>query len=820
MQVSLKWLRDYLDVDLSPEELAERLTMAGLEVDSLCRIESAFTGIKVARIVSLHPHPQADKLSLCEVTTGEATFPVVCGATNIHVGDIVPLAGVGATLPGGDVIRSAKIRGERSEGMLCSEEELGIGADASGIMILPTDLALGADLAEALDLNDTVLDIGVTPNRSDCLSIIGVAREVAAITGKKLRYPSLAVAENNEDIRGITSVSIEDPDLCPRYTARVIKNVRIGPSPFWLRRRLEAVGLRSINNIVDVANFVMMELGQPLHAFDFRFLEEGRIVVRRSRAGETFISLDEKERVLRADTLMICDGVKPVAIGGVMGGLNSEVKDDTEMILLESAYFSPSSIRRTSRALGMGTDAAFRFERGIDPEGVIRALDRAAGLMAELSGGTVCRGVIDLYPRIVSTAKDIPLRLNRIREILGVEIEKKDVERILSSLEMTVEPPAEGAFIGDAIMAAFGVSISHEDFRVTPPTCRVDIVREIDLIEEIARLHGYDRVPATLPAVSMIAGSADGKSRVEAKVREIMTGAGYQEVINYSFVAPDAVDQLGLPETDERRLHVRIRNPLTEEQAVMRTTLVESLLSNVRRNVDVGCFDLKIFETGRTFIHQGEGKQPWERNRAALLIAGRRYEDRWHFQELRADFYDLKGCVENILDALRIEGPSFRESQGEPFLHPGKSCDLFAGEVKIGFLGEVHPDVMARMDLTGTAMVCELDMDLLAANYSAKAAFRNIPRFPSSSRDVAFLVRREVTAAQMLRSATDSAEELLEKVKIFDVYEGKNIAEGMRSLGLRFSYRHADRTLTDDEVSEAHARIVQKMVQATGASIR
>jgi phenylalanyl-tRNA synthetase beta chain len=802
MQVSLKWLKDYVDLDVAPEELAERLTMAGLEVDSLRRIEPAFGGVKIARIISLRPHPQADQLSLCQVDVGDATFPVVCGATNIRVGDIVPLAQVGGALPNGSVIRSARIRGEASEGMLCSEEELGIGSDASGIMILPSDLPLGKELADALDLYDTVLDIGVTPNRSDCLSILGVAREVAAIMGKKLRYPSVFVTENDEEIERITSVSIDDPDLCPRYTARVIKNVRIGPSPFWMRRRLEAIGLRSINNIVDVTNFVMMELGQPLHAFDFRFLEERRIVVRRSRAGETLVSLDEKERLLPADTLMICDGVKPVAIGGVMGGFNSEIQNDTETILLESAYFNPLSIRRTARALGMGTDAAFRFERGIDPGGVIRALDRAAGLMAELSGGAVCRGVIDQYPRIVPSAKDIPLRLERVKDVLGIAVDEADVLRILRNLEMTVEPAGEGSF------------------RVTPPTFRVDLEREIDLIEEIVRLHGYDRVPATLPAVSVIAGIAEGKRVVEARIREIMTGAGYQEVINYSFVSPDAVEQLGLPETDERRLHVRIRNPLTEEQAVMRTTIVHSLLCNARRNANGGCFDLKVFETGRTFVRQGERELPREHNRAAFLITGRRYEDRWHFHDLQADFFDLKGCVENILDALRIAAPAFRAGVTEPFLHPGKSCGVFDGDTQIGFLGEVHPDVLTRMGLTGMVVVCELDLDLIAERFSAKASFRNLPRFPLSSRDVAFLVRREMAAAEMLRSATDSVEELLEKVQIFDVYEGTNIPAGMKSLGLRFSYRGADRTLTDDEVNEVHARIVQKIVHASGASIR
>ena len=804
MLVSLKWLRDYVDVDVSPEELAELLTMAGLEVDSLEGTGPAFSEVRVARILSVKSHPDADNLSLCEVTTGEATYPVVCGARNISVGDTVPLAQVGATLPGGYVIRSSKIRGEASEGMLCSEEELGVGGDASGIMLLPSDLPLGEDLAEALDLRDTVLDIGVTPNRPDCLSIIGVAREVAAITGKELRYPPSGVMETDEDIRGVTSVSILDPDLCPRYTARIIKGVRIGPSPFWMRRRLEAVGLRSINNIVDVTNFVMVEMGQPLHAFDFRFLEEGRIVVRRSREGEQFVSLDGKERSLRADTLMICDGVKPVAIGGVMGGLNSEVQSDTETILLESAYFDPSSIRRTSRALAMGTDAAFRFERGIDPEGVIRALDRAARLMAELSGGTVCANAIDQYPRRVETACDIPLHVQRVRDILGTAVPEAEMIRILKSLEMAVEPAGDG----------------EGAFKVTPPTCRVDITREIDLIEEIARLYGYDRVPVTLPAVSVVAGITDGKRTVEERVREIMTGAGYGEAINYSFIAPEAVDQLGLGETDERRCQVRIRNPLTEEQAVMRTTMIYSLLLNAKRNADVGRFDLKIFEVGRTFIRHEEGKQPLEQNRMACLIKGLRYEDRWHSRDLHADFYDMKGCVENILDALRIPAPSFKSGIHEAFLHPGKSCGVFSGKEPVGFLGEIHPDVLSRVDLTGPIVVCELDLDRLTEYYSAKAPFRSIPRFPSSSRDVAFLIRRELEAEELLRLAKDFPEELLEKVQIFDVYEGQNIPAGMKSLGLRFSYRSAERTLTDEEVNEIHGGIVQKIVQATEASVR
>lgn len=399
MKVSLNWLRDYIDIDLTPEMLAHRLTMAGLEVESISRVSPGFTGVVVAKIRAVRPHPQGGKLSLCEVITGSGTVPIVCGAPNVREGILVPLAKVGATIPGGYTIKSSRIRGEVSEGMLCSEEELGIGEDAAGILVLPETLHPGQDLAAALNLEDTVLEVSITPNRPDCLSILGIAREVAALTGARVRYPETSIDESGETIHDLTSVDILDPDLCPRYTARMVKGITIAPSPGWMRLRLEASGMRAINNAVDVTNFVMLECGQPLHAFDFRFLEEGRIVVRGSRDGEEFTSLDEKVRTLDAKTLMICDGVKPVAIAGIMGGLNSEVKEDTETILLESAYFTPSSIRRSSKRLGLSTEAAYRFERGIDPEGVLFALNRSARLLAQLSGGRVCRGLIDAYPK-------------------------------------------------------------------------------------------------------------------------------------------------------------------------------------------------------------------------------------------------------------------------------------------------------------------------------------------------------------------------------------------------------------------------------------
>ncbi len=804
MLVSLRWLKDYVDVELGSGELADRLTMAGLEVDSVKEVAPEFTNVVVAKILSIRSHPAADKLSLCEVTTGDKVHSVVCGAKNMNVGDIVPLALVGATIPGGYTIKSSIIRGEKSYGMLCSEDELGLGEDASGIMILSEGLFPGENLTDALDLKDIVFDIGITPNRSDCLGIIGIAREVAVITGKKLRYPGIVIAESEEDIADITSVEILDPDLCPRYTARLIKNVNVGPSPRWMRLRLEAVGLRAINNIVDITNFVMMEFGQPLHAFDFRFLEERKIIVRGAQEGEGFVSLDGKERILRADTLMICDGVKPVAVAGIMGGLNSEVIDDTETVLLESAYFDPTSIRKTSKWLGMSTDASFRFERGVDPEGVVRASARAAQLIASLSGGKICRNYIDQYPRRIKSFKNVPLRVKKVSEVLGVKVKAAEIKKILRSLEMSVNMTEGGKY------------------HVTPPTFRVDISREIDLIEEIVRIHGYDSIPITLPAVSMRSEVRSKENTLEDKIRNILNGQGYSEVINYSFSTPVAANIFGLKKDDEGRKFVIIKNPLTEDQSVMRTGLVYGLLDTMRKNVNVGCFDLKIFEKGKVYILEEKGKLPLENERIAGLITGSRYDNLWYFKGLLSDFYDLKGCVENLFEGLMIKNVKFKTDAKMSFLHPGKSCGVFVDDKEIGFVGEVHPEVLEKMDLKRSAVVFELDFDFIAKLYNntEKAVYREIPKFPSITRDVAFLVGRDVEVGRLHNLVFEENEDLLEKVVVFDVYQGKNIPDDMKSLALRFTYRSPDKTLTDDEVDEVHDRIAERIVYLTKAKIR
>jgi phenylalanyl-tRNA synthetase beta chain len=803
MLVSLKWLKDYVDIESTVEELAHRLTMAGLEVDEIKTIHPQFSGVVVAKILSVKPHPSADRLSLCNVSDGTENYAVVCGAKNIAPGDIVPLAKVGAVIPGGYTIKSSVLRGEKSDGMLCSEKELEIGDDESGIMHLHDDLVLGLPLEVALNIEDTVFDVNVTPNRSDCLSMIGMAREVAAITGKKMKLPSVKIKESSEDINALTSVKIIDSDICPRYTARIIKNVEVKSSPVWMKTRLEAAGLRAINNIVDVTNFVMLEMGQPLHAFDFRFLEEGRIVVRKSRENEEFISLDEKSRQLPADTLLICDGVKPVAIGGIMGGLNSEVKEDTQVVFLESAYFNPPSIRRSARKLAMPTDAAFRFERGIDPEGVVKALNRAAQLIADFSGGSVCKNYIDEYPKKIVPTQNIPLRLYRIREVIGIEIGSKDVVKILRSIGMTVKQEGRGRYL------------------VTPPTGRVDILREIDLIEEVIRLYGYDRVPVTLPAVAVTEMEIVPRLELEEKIRQLLIGSGYTEIVNYSFGSPQASDILCLPGHDERRLSVRIKNPLGEDFSAMRTTIIYSLLEAAKRNANNGSFDLKIFEIGRIFLNRNDGSQlPEEKNMFAGLLTGKITDDLWGSNKA-VDFYTLKGSLENIFIDLKINNCRYDSRNIEPFLHPGKSCGIFLDDKQIGFMGEVHPDVREKIDLKNNVYVFEINLDLLDTAYlGGNISYQGISKYPAVTRDAAFIIPYTMEADRMLNIVLGQKEDLLENVSIFDVYSDKGFTEGTKSLGLRFSYRASDRTLTDLEASTVHDRIVQKTVTLTGAKIR
>lgn len=801
MIISLSWLRDYVDIDIAPKELANILTMAGFEVEAVSEKRPSFSGVVTAEIISISPHPQADHLSLCRVSTGTNSFEVVCGAKNIFVGAKVPFAQEGAKL-GSTIIKTTRIREAISQGMLCSEAELEIGSDATGILILPEGVSLGEPLEEVLPIRDVIFEINVTPNRPDCLSVLGLAREVAALTGKTLRYPDFTVREGEGDISQLASVEILAAELCPRYSARLILDVKVDRSPLWLRQRLEAVGLRAINNIVDVTNYVMLELGQPLHAFDYDLLTGGRIVVRGAREGESFTTLDGKERTLRADTLMICDGEKPVAVAGIMGGLNSEVREDTSRVLLESAYFNPQSIRRTAKWLGMSTDASFRFERGVDISGVITALNRAARMIAELGGGVVLRNYIDQYPRKLKTAVDIPMRVERVKNVLGFDLTQKEMVEVLRSLEMTVTEDKEGYCL------------------VTPPTFRIDITREVDLIEEIARYYGYDRIPVTLPAIAVNPIERDPLDLVISKSREVLIGFGYTEVINYTFVSPTFADMLNLPTSDPRRRLVVINNPLSDEQSVMRPTIVYSLLENSRRNFNVGTRDQRFFEIGRVFLKTSAGCLPEEHNYLTALLAGSRWERSWAYPQQRADFYDLKGCVSGLFAALKIDDVRYNSALREPFLHPGRSCGILIKEQPVGFLGELLPEVSERFDLAECPILFELDLDRLTGFVMDKLNYQEVSRYPACIRDVAFVVGGEMESITIMDVVKSMKEELLEDVSIFDLYEGPGIPSGTKSLGLRFSYRSLNRTLTDEEVNGIHGKVVKKIIELTGVKIR
>ncbi|MGQ9922255.1 MAG: phenylalanine--tRNA ligase subunit beta, partial [Desulfobacca sp.] len=598
MRLSINWLRDFVPLPVSPQELAEKLTLAGLEIDALETLTPAFTGVVVARALAVEPHPQADRLQLVLVDDGREQHRVVCGAPNVQAGGLYALAPPGAVLADGKPLKAAKIRGILSDGMLCAEDELGLSDDHSGLLALPPQTPVGADLAEILGLHDVVLDVAVTPNRPDCLSVLGLAREVAALYDVPLHLPQIELIEDPEPVARYAQVTIADPENCPRYTARLVVDLEVRPSPFWLRRRLQVSGLRPINNLVDVTNYVMLEYGQPLHAFDFHCLRQGRIVVRRPGAAETaFTTLDGQSRPLVHETLLICDAEQPVAIAGVMGGLDSEVTTATKQVLIESAYFHPPSIRKTAKRLGLSSESAYRFERGVDPEGVIPALNRAAQLMAALGSGRILRGLLDACPRPLSRPR-LTLRLSRTNAVLGTALAKPQVRDLLRRLQM---PP----------------SAEEEDtLTVQVPSYRRDLTREIDLIEEVARLHGFGNIPVTLPRVQMWARRPSKEARLREQVRELLAGMGFTEVINYAFQPERFTSQL--LGTHEAPPFVRLANPISEEQAVMRVTLLPGLVENMRRNAAHLSRDLKIFELGMVFQPQAGAQLPQE----TLLLAG------------------------------------------------------------------------------------------------------------------------------------------------------------------------------------------------------
>ncbi len=801
MIITYNWLQEYVDFSLSPVELAHTLTMLGLEVERMETIGADLDAVVVALVESREQHPNADKLSVCKINNGTDVLDVVCGANNFKAGDKVALAQVGATLPGDFKIKRSKIRGEESCGMLCSEKELGLADESAGIIILPASLTVGQPVFAELGLKDTVFEIGLTPNRADCLSLIGIAREVAAKLGTTLRLPQVVVPETAPSINAVASVTIEDPDLCPRYTARYISGCTIAPSPAWLVQRLNAVGMRSINNVVDITNYVLLEFGHPLHAFDFDLLAGGKIIVKRAAEGEPFVSLDGQERRLQNSDLTICDGAKGVAIAGVMGGGNSEISAATVNILLESAYFNPYAIRRTSKRLCLHTESSHRFERGADVNVVIAALDRAAALIADLAAGKVAQGIIDVYPTVI-TPMPITVRLNTVNKVLGTELTIAEIKDVFQRLTFAVDEQ--------------GV----DTLDVTVPTFRVDIAREIDLIEEVARLVGYENIRTTLPKAEVSGEPVPRQQVMERTLRNLMVAQGFNEVINFSFFHPASPEKLLINVDDYRSKSIRVLNPLVEEQSVMRTTLVPSLLETAARNLNHRQVNQRIFELRRLYLPKEGEELPHEPLWLGGVLTGQRNSEGWCEGNETVDFYDAKGIVEELLANFHVQNLSYESSDLEPYYHPGKACTIFAKKQRLGSFGEIHPDVQRNFALSQAVYYLELSVEALLKVAVDKLQIVPPSRFPDVTRDVALLLNDAVSYQEVLSTARGVGVRDLADVDIFDLYQGEHLPTGHKSLAIRLRYHSHERTLTDEEVGKMHQKVVNALIAKLGATIR
>lgn len=800
MRVPLRWLAEWIDL---PDEatLLDRLTQGGLEVEGVESIGPDLSGIRVGHVVAREKHPNADRLSLCRVDVGAGDpVEIVCGAPNVAAGQKVAVALPGTRLPDGRRLEKAKIRGVTSNGMICSASELGIGEDAGGILVLDAAAPVGAPLDRVLAAGDRVVEVALTPNRGDCASLLGIAREVRAHFGGTLRMPPIEPPEAGEPATGAFRVAIEDPAGCPQYVGRLVRGVRVGSSPAWLQRRLEAAGQRAINVVVDVTNLVLLELGQPLHAFDAAELRGGVVRVRRALPGEKLATLDGETRALAAEDLVIADAERAVALAGVMGGAETEVGERTRDVFLESARFDPTGVRRTARRLGLHSEASYRFERQVDRDGVRRACDRAARLLAELAGGTVAPGVVEARGAPPEPLPVIELDPERANRLLGTALRPAEIGALLARVGVTVEDPGS------------------PPLRCRVPSWRNDLRLPVDLVEEIARVHGYDRIPTTMPS-QPLAPVAESRTRVVvAAARDALRAAGLLECMTLPFASAGALDAIGLAGDDRRRRMVRVLNPLTEEEAALRTTLVPSILAVVRGNRSRQAERVRVFEVGRCFHPRAENELPEERLELVAAIAGRP-EGLW---EQGADvpvFFELKGAAEQVLDELGLAA-RFAAAGGEPWWHPVASAAIEVAGVTVGGLGELHPDAAAHLDLDGPCAVLVLDLAALAAAAPEPCRFQEPSRQPRVRRDLAVLLPREAAAGGVLDAIRATAGPHLVEAGVFDRYEGRGVPEGRVSLAFRLVFQRPDRTLTDAEVTRSMERVVGMLADRFGGELR
>lgn len=797
MLISYNWLRQYVDFDFTPEELSEKLDLSGTAVERARKTGSDIQNVVVGVIDEINPHPNAEMLTVCKVSIGSQVLQIVCGASNISEGDFVPVALDGAALPGGKVIKKADIRGIESAGMLCSPAELNLSDDHSGILILEGPLPLGTDIRDVFEFNDNIFELEITPNRPDCLSMMGMAREVAAIAGSSVKYPRAELPESGISASQLARVDIEDGELCPRYTARVITGIKIGPSPAWMQARLKACGLRPINNIVDITNYVLMETGQPLHAFDLDHLEGRTIKVRRAERGERLVTLDGVDRELDENVLVIADERKPVALAGIMGGSQSEVAEATTNILLESANFNPVAIGRGSKALGLRTEASLRFDKRLDPNATLYAANRACQLMSELAAGSVSPGVLDVYPRPVVPWK-VGVRPDRVRQLLGIFISNDEIVSVLKRLDIEVEQ--ERGLIW-----------------ALPPTDRLDLQREVDLIEEIARIAGFEKLASTLPCGRHLQGLYTYDQKIERMIENDLVSSGFQQVITYSFIDGRSFDLLRFPEKSPLRNVVKLTNALSEEMEVMRSTLLPGLVKAIKDNSNFQNEDLKIFETGRVF--KPATGLPSEVSMVGMAISGDFDSRGWRAKPRESDFYDMKGVIEKLLLVLGIDNYKF-EKFTFPTFHPLASARVIIDDEVAGVMGELHPNIRSEIDLKKRLFLAELRTAALIQASNLKKSYTELPRYPGVYLDVAFIVGEEMESSVLREAIEKFRDPLLEEFEIFDVFSGGKLPKGKKSLAYSFLYRSSDRTLTDEEVAVANSGLLDKLKKELGAEIR
>ncbi len=800
MKISLKWLGDYTHLTLPPRELAERLTMAGMEVKGTQITGGSWQNIVIGKIIAIKQHPNADRLKLVTVDLGKRQLTVVCGAPNLKAGDKAPFANVGAQLidahTGKTVpLRPTKIRGVASEGVLCSEKELGVSDSHEGIMILSEEAPVGIRLVDYL--GDVILDLEVTPNRPDCLSIIGIAREVAALNEQPLHLPKVHYDEPENPIDSFLSVKIDAPVLCPRYCASLITGVKVALSPQWLQQRLSACDMRPINNIVDVTNYVMLEYGQPLHAFDYHKIAARQIIVRRASESEVIATLDGVERALNQDMLVIADKERAIAVAGIMGGLDTEVTPETNTILIESANFNQAAIRQACNRLNLRSEASLRFEKGLSPDLPPEALRRATQLITELTGGDAAKGIIDVYPKRLDR-NPILLSTNQMKRLLGMEVKLADVIKTLELLGFECEKTDLASQVSVAV-----------------PCWRSDISCSADLVEEVARLIGYDKVPTTMLSAPLPMYESSPKLEFREKIRDILVSCGFQEVLTYSLTNLEMLKKLSPELHSPTPTPLRVANPMTWEQEHLRTTLRANILATLSRNQKYGEASLKIFEIGKVFLPRDKDL-PEEKEMLCAVINGAWLELSWRGNRKHADFFNAKGIAESLLKQLRLEA-SFKMDEDES-LHPGKRANIVINGQKVGVIGELHPGVSQSFELSGITCLIEIDIEKLLPLVTKFKKYQPIPRFPSITRDIALVVNEQVTYQQVCGIIQNSP--LVSQVTLFDIYSGEQVPLGKKSFAFRLIYQSPSHTLTDEEVNQTQQQILDELHHKLDASLR